>query len=322
MIVEVIDGKVLVWGGSRSGEPHDPSIVHIFDIKMQSWYDVTSTGNIHEGCVYAASVCHRDKIFMFGGITKECQMNLVDSNHLSTLSQDGKFHRVPVEGKLPSPRVGAAAWEHEGNLFFAFGYRNASPDAQEENFISGGDWTVESCKGGTNQVLIFDVRRKSFSFYPTRGATPAPRNRCACAKLESKVYVHGGAIYPKPVKSFSILDMVTREWTKIEDTGLPFVVAGHTLTVVGPKQIMVLGGAQTVVGKNASNLVMLYNTRASLWTEDQRLPEAFCGEKGGLSEHKAVAVKNGRKVAQVFCVGGFVSERKFSTHLLEFQIKT
>ena len=84
---------------------------------------------------------------------------------------------------------------------------------------------------------------------------------------------------------------------------------------------MLLGGAKDSWGEDVSNKVMLYDAEKSTWKESHQIPAEFCGEKGGLSRHKAVAVKKGDRVTKVICVGGFVSKDQHATQLLEFKVK-
>ena len=119
-----------------------------------------------------------------------------------------------------------------------------------------------------------------------------------------------------------MLDLQTNTWTKLEGFGPSQTVAFHTLTFVSQKQIMLLGGAEHWDGRGASDLVMLYNTATSTWTESQRLPPDFYGEGTGLSEHKSVKVKKGDRVSKVICLGGYVGEKEYSSNLLEFQMKS
>ena len=119
-----------------------------------------------------------------------------------------------------------------------------------------------------------------------------------------------------------MLDLQTNLWTELKEFGLPRPIAWHTLTFVSQKQIMLLGGAKDWMGKGASDLVMLYNTATSTWTESQRLPWDFYGEGTGLSDHKAVAVRKGKRVSKVICLGGFLGYGMLSSNLLEFQIRS
>ena len=118
-----------------------------------------------------------------------------------------------------------------------------------------------------------------------------------------------------------MLDLQTKTWIELKGFGPSGSVAYHTLTFVSQKQIMLLGGAEDFGGESASDFVMLYNTATSTWTESQRLPRDFYGKGTGLSLHKAIAVKKGNRVSKVICLGGKVGEKKFSSNLLEFQIK-
>ena len=58
------------------------------------------------------------------------------------------------------------------------------------------------------------------------------------------------------------------------------------------------------------------------WKEDSTLPEYFCGKDGGLQLHKAVAIKEGKRVKKVVCLGGYVDTdlTKHPSHILEFTI--
>ena len=124
------------------------------------------------------------------------------------------------------------------------------------------------------------------------------------------------------MNDFFLLEMITRQWTKLKDLGPLHPIACHSLTPIGPKQIMLLGGAEDWWGNGAYDLVMLYDAENSTWKESQRLPVEFCGEGGGLSGHKAVAVMKRNHVTKVVCVGGWVNNHKYSTQLLEFEVRT
>ena len=121
-----------------------------------------------------------------------------------------------------------------------------------------------------------------------------------------------------------MLDLQTNLWTELKEFGLSRPIAFHTLTFVSQKQIVLLGGAEDRWGngEGASDLVMLYNTATSTWTESQRLPPNFYGEGTGLSSHKVVAVRKGKRVSKVICLGGYVFWNEVSSYLLEFQIKS
>ena len=119
---------------------------------------------------------------------------------------------------------------------------------------------------------------------------------------------------------FFELDMNTNQWTELKDFGLPYAVDHHSLTPIGPKQIMLLGGAEHWAGRGASNKVLLYDAEKSTWKESHKLPAEFCGVDGGLSSHKTVAVKKGDRVTKVICVGGYMRYLTLSTQLLEFKV--
>ena len=183
--------------------------------------------------------------------------------------------------------------------------------------------------GETNQILKFNLKAESFLSLVTQGSAPKPREDCGCAKQGTQVYIHGGQTKSNLLRDFFMLDLQTNLWTELKEFGFSRPNAYHTLTFISQKQIMLLGGAEEYSGKGASDLVMLYNTTTSTWTESQGLPLdfyskgiGFYGKGTGLSSHKVVAVRKGKRVSKVICLGGHVGREYFSSNLLEFQIKT
>ena len=301
LIAKCIQGKVVVWGRPNL------SIVRIYDVSEKSWRNVQVKGDVHDGDLSVASVSEEGIIYLYGG-------GYAGSERLTSLTLDGNFRRVTIKGKQPFPRFGSVGWSHKGKLFFAFGSMFAY-DFTEDRYIKGGDWSGIEGLRTTNEIIKFNLEEESVSFLDTEGSRPKPRSDCGCAQRGSKVYVHGGHdLETGVINDFHSLDMETYQWTVIFHTGIS--VTYHSLTVAGPKQLMLLGGAKALSVKNSSNMnysVMLFNTETSHWKIDQQLPQEFCGQ--------AVAVKQGSKVAKIIGVGRYGAE-VLSSHLFEFYLKS
>ena len=262
---------------------------------------MSAKGDIHLGSGFAASVALNDRIYLFGGLNARGNR----TNGLSTLSPGGRFRRIAVVGDLPLPRDDSVGWTFEADLYFGFG-SNYGESRRERGvkYIEGGNWTgSKKGEGYTNEILKFNRKRKSFSPLLTTGSPPAPRDECGVAKQDDKIFVHGGKGEGRnPLRDFFQLDMKTRQWTELREFGLSRASRGQSLSVISPNQLLLVGGGD--YGQYISNSVLIYDTAASSWTEDQRLPAEFCGAEGGLWRHKAVVVKEGNRASKVICLGG------------------
>ena len=284
-IAERIDQNIVVWGGYSSGI--DPNIVHIYNINTKSWTYVTATGNIHPGVRYAVSVVFNDVIYIFGGEDSKWKM----TNHVSILDATGRFVQVAVVGNLPLPLYRAVGWTYNNHIYFGFGM-------------------LTTKRARTNEIWKFDPMEKSFSQLSTSGSPPEPRVLCAVARLGSKVYVHSGYGRNDRLNDFFQLDLQTLQWSKISEVGLSHATDGHSLSVISPSQLLLVGGLD-------SNLTMIFNADNSSWAEDERLPAEFGNY---LSGHKAVEVRKDGRVVKVICLGG--SHRAgYSKYILEFDIE-
>ena len=316
IIAEYIGGSIFIWGGWK-WSIRDSHWIHIYDVREKSWRSIRAKGDVHPGSRWASSVELNHRIYLFGGYDEDGK----ESNRLSSLSPRGEFRRVSSAGESPFPRWGSVGWSHKGHLYFGFGYAEGTGRRPLESYIRGGTWTTRDGEGHTNEVLKFDTKKKSFSSLATDGSTPPPRVGCRGARLTSKLYIHGGrGEGDRPLRDFFELDLKTNEWTELKECGLTSAKKLPSLTAIGPKQIMLVGGADNWGGENPSNLVLIYDTATSSWREDQRLPAEVCGEGGGLSEHNAVAVREGNRIAKIVCVGGYTNFNVFSRQLFEFDV--
>ena len=162
------------------------------------------------------------------------------------------------------------------------------------------------------------------------GSGPKPRHFVGVARLQSKVFIHGGFDMTQTVLSdFHVLDMQTSQWSKLRDFGLSRGACGHSLTALPPYQIFLLGGGSItvfpVVDKitinHISDKAMIFNARDSTWVEDQSLPEEFCGKGGGLAGHRAVPVESEGRVSKIICISGRINKSlALASHVIEFDI--
>ena len=314
IVAHFVQNKILVWGGTQK-QPNGGSIssprnvIHVYNISHGTWIDIPAQGKIHDWD-QVGSVAHDDLIYLFGGDKFESD-NEIYSNDISTLSAEGMFQKISIEGDLPAPRNASVGWSFEENLFFGFGGLGEDQESQG-SCINGGDTEDYGAFIYTNQILCFNLRSRQWSNFSTAGTQPKAFPRPAHAKLKHKVYIQ--------TRDFHVLDMKTQQWTRLPAVNLPTTLNGASLSVVGRRQIMLLGGGSIINGISKS--VWLYNTRDASWTENRRIPPEFYGEDDGLRWHTAVEVRRGIRVSKVLCFGGYLKHdyTKHPSNIVEFDI--
>ena len=284
----------------------------------------------HSGHLDAASVVQDGVIYLFGGFRHDKNTETYpDTNRLTSLDLNGTFRCIAITGSLPFPRYESIAWSYAGNLYFGFG--NTAGDHREPgvSYIQGGTWIWGSGRGRTNQILKFDTKRKSFSLVSLSGPTPDPRWEFGVAKLDGKIYIHGGyartylndtAVNPKyKANNMVQLDLGQRKWADLGKFGFSDGMNWHSLSVISPSQLMLIGGK----GRGGqSDLVMIYDTKSDSWEKGPSLPpKIFTGiTNAAYHMHKAVEVREDGRVSKVVCVGGFLTQGTYSRSMLVFNI--
>ncbi|MEE3022006.1 MAG: hypothetical protein VX367_05105, partial [SAR324 cluster bacterium] len=140
-IAGVLEGKALIWGGTRvSNEgqlfqiPHEIiysiTVGHISERELHlSCHIIPADGDIHPGNVSATSVVLGDRMYILGGFSSGSF-----TNALSILTSAGEFKRLEPDGECPVPRHGSKGFSHGGKIYFLGGVVNSVEESRRENF--------------------------------------------------------------------------------------------------------------------------------------------------------------------------------------------
>ena len=328
MIAAVIEEKIVVWGGFKGTNPRPAHHINIYDVAKNTWSQRNATGDIHPGHMDAASVVLNEMIYLFGGFRYE-NGSYPHTNCLSSLTLDGRFRRITINGDKPFPRYESIAWSYEGDLYFGFGISSGVDLKAGEKYIEGGEWIWGPGRGRTNEILKFDMEQKSFSLLVTSGPSPDPRWEFGFTKLDEKIYIHGG--YGRAYRSddklndkykannIFQLDLKQRKWFKFEEFGFSKGIKWHSLSAISSRQFMLIGGRGRF---QDSKVAMIYDTKRRSWGVGPSLPsDIFSGVQDPTYHmHKAVEVKEGERVSKVICLGGFLAQGVYSESMLIFHI--
>ena len=155
--------------------------------------------------------------------------------------------------------------------------------------------------GSTNEIWKLDPIEKAFSLllFPAGSLPPPPQHECTVARLGSEtafvLCVHGRTPYALSPFLYR-LDMRTLRWSEIGNADLSYSILGHSLSVISPSQLLLVGG-------DDFDKVLVFDADNSSWTVAQHLP----AEIGDVYRHRAVEVWKDGRVAKVVCLGGWNS---------------
>ena len=202
-----------------------------------------------------AAVIH-NAVYMFGGfygITESCD-SIVAGEHkdnycsnelwkLSKAEYTFKWTRVQVQ-TLPWPRRKASAWEFEGK-FWVFGGSWTEQFEYPEEIYSNDAWHSDTFHDISycNELLSFDSVH-GWELVMCRGTIPSWRHGHASAKIEDKLFLHGGKFEYAAFDDLYELNMKTLTWTILEPCGptKPVGRGCRTLTAYSNKYIVLHGG--------------------------------------------------------------------------------
>ena len=283
------------------------NVIDKYSLSAKTWSRIEAQGDIHPASFLASCVvidnADEELAYIFGGDEDRRGDNL--SNHLSTLSPNGKFTRVNVVGKQVLPRAASCSWSFNRNPYFAFGrskeesYQKCALDGEDYMAIDPEYWDLcDNDYNKTNEILEFNKREGIFTRFETEGIPPLPTDvnsnyysSTAVAAINEKVFVLG--------EIFFQLDMSSRQWTRFKDYHLR--LRDHSLSVISENELMLVNEKESIQ--------RIYNVDDDSWTDGPPLPPVTDEETGklvdaGLYGLNAVEVKGGNRVAKIICLGG------------------
>lgn len=270
-------------------QPND--VINVFNLENQCWRQFSASGDIPSASINCSGVICNGLFYLFGGTT---QSNKI-SNEVHSFSPSSRaFKRLPVIGNRPSPRSCHEGWTHEGKLFFFGGLVKGKEKAAAKREVGSdyrenenGNWDGGECD---NLLCQFDPQTNEWAVVETSGPIPSPRYSYAVAKLDNQVFILGGQGgagkhgHGSVLGDFTMLDMRTSTWTKIE--GIHPSWCGHSLSPISSTRLFLRGvdvpdefdasGDEVqdfqreleVGGHQNQKKVRIFNVKDEQWTED------------------------------------------------------
>uniref|UniRef100_A0A914CFR2 Kelch domain-containing protein 2 n=1 Tax=Acrobeloides nanus TaxID=290746 RepID=A0A914CFR2_9BILA len=230
-------GCLICWGGYGHAYYREPNFMYIYPYKLAQksgvWFKFkVDKGDVPKKTTGAAAVVKDGKMYLFGGQSwdeEEDQNRAVWSSspatsHLYSLDLNTgiwKFHKIPDEDKLPTPRDKSAAWATKNGLYFFAGYgpswRRVNTSKyifqvqdyfeDSDSYIFGNSWN--------NQLFRFTDKWERIEH---GGYIPTPRaaSGATYVKHTDKTYVFGGRHNMERLNDLYELDMKSFIWTKID----------------------------------------------------------------------------------------------------------
>ena len=216
IVTTALNGKLVLWTEEEPKKVHTLTIdSHSIDAEKITgkWNTLDATGDIHPGIANPAHLVHDQTIFICGGSDGSTL-----TNALTTLSSSGHFTRLHPTGEIPSPRMGHCGFTHNDGIYFFGGMVKEPDDSRREDFIEKDD------KWWSTELFWYDADSNCSSYIVTTGARPLPKGHLAIAKIDDGVLIHGGEGRYWHDCSFSLLNMNTHQWTRINQYSTRFLL--------------------------------------------------------------------------------------------------
>jgi len=162
------EGNMYIFGGSNESKL-STSQIWMLDLDDQEWIQCKTSGETPSARSFHMSILYQEDLYVFGG-----KLNVVVKfNDLWKLNmRTMNWQEIKVKGWIPTPRYGFSAARDSSKLF-----------------IFGG----ETDKGKTDQILIFEIERKSWQLIGLKGRQPESRMYHTQVHYKEKNYIFGGS---------------------------------------------------------------------------------------------------------------------------------
>eukprot|EP00516_Mucochytrium_quahogii_P006902 CAMPEP_0203744342 /NCGR_PEP_ID=MMETSP0098-20131031/449_1 /ASSEMBLY_ACC=CAM_ASM_000208 /TAXON_ID=96639 /ORGANISM=" , Strain NY0313808BC1" /LENGTH=1459 /DNA_ID=CAMNT_0050631839 /DNA_START=263 /DNA_END=4643 /DNA_ORIENTATION=- len=231
-------GLVIVFGG-RHGPTKPCNDAHILDINKMQWLDVATTFNISPRWGHSAETINPDTILIFGGRSAEQLYNDVVSLEVKETGEKGLQvcgGVIDTHGTPPCPRFAHSSAMVGKNIVIYGGYVNLVAPETGDGMMSG-------------DVFLLDSETLTWSCLIPHTPEYGRFSHQAVPLSDTKMLVCGGICTKYRDNSMTVLDIKSKEWTRIESSDrygekpMSAMFTKFSLTKLGNHILVVGGGA-------------------------------------------------------------------------------
>lgn len=162
------EGNMYIFGGCNESKL-PTSQIWMLDLDNQEWIKCETSGKTPNSRSFHMNILYQENLYIFGGkLNVAVKYNDIWKLDMKTMN----WQEIKVRGWIPTPRYGFSATRDSSKIF-----------------IFGGD----TDKGKTNQILIFEIERKSWQLIGLKGRQPQSRMYHTQVYYKEKNYIIGGA---------------------------------------------------------------------------------------------------------------------------------
>lgn len=190
--------RLIILGGKTNKATNEPSIA-ILDLQVTSWLELHADPKDLLAIDSHTTVPIKDQLLVFGGYIHDPKPRTSSDTYLFDL-QSLKYHKIPTQGDVPSPRYGHGAEMVDKDRMVIFG-----------GFAEG--------YGYSDEFYILDVNTWIWSRLRLDGQIPSPRTGFCMGVYNDRVWLLGGHTeISQEQASIYIVDINKHECKCREDT--------------------------------------------------------------------------------------------------------
>ena len=223
-----------IIGGWNSSIPTTTKEINVLHLDTMLWEKINPLGEVMVSCNMHTSNLYQDKIYVFRGGDGTNYLN--DLHYYDIINNT--WNSVRDKGIPPTPRANHASCIHEDHLY-----------------IFGGWNGVDRL----NDLICLSFKTMEWRKVFANGEIPRPRAGMSLNSIRSGILMFGGSgVSSTTYDDLYLFDLQNNCWNRCNTPEqLPTPRAGHTLTAISNRELLLFGGSS---GSQYSNNYYILDT--------------------------------------------------------------
>lgn len=195
--MSLIDENFWIFGGRISIFQYSQKLLK-YNTVSNTVQEVEVTGELPSARIQHCSFVHNNLLYIFGGITKNINKQVQETNELFSFNPSTKeWKKVTSTGTIPEPLSGHSCVSYNDKVYIFGGVSEAQPNKKRQ--------LVQK---------IYALNMKDLVW--TETGTMKPRLFQATSLVDGKVYLFGGRDIQGTLNELLVYDLITEKWEEFK----------------------------------------------------------------------------------------------------------